>query len=93
MNVLFVLSTQIKLPSKLLLANTLIMIRYSDPMPTHSSNLLLFVKKNTCEYPSLVKACISIPGISDHSIVLADCDLKATINPLTTKLVPFCSSY
>ena len=26
------------------------------------------------------KACISIPGISDHSIVLADCDLKATIN-------------
>ena len=30
--------------------------------------------------PSLVNACISIPGISDNSIVLADCDLKATIN-------------
>ena len=30
--------------------------------------------------PRLLKACISIPGISDHSIVLADCDLKATIN-------------
>ena len=30
--------------------------------------------------PQRVKACISIPGISDHSIVLADCDLKATIN-------------
>ena len=33
-----------------------------------------------CNKPLLVKACISIPGISDHSIVLADCDLKATIN-------------
>ena len=33
-----------------------------------------------CNKPSLVKACISIPGISDHSIVLADCDLKVTIN-------------
>ena len=29
---------------------------------------------------SLVKACISIPGILDHSIVLAGCDLKTTIN-------------
>jgi len=29
--------------------------------------------------PSLVKTIISIPGISDHSIVLADCDLKAVI--------------
>ena len=28
--------------------------------------------------PSLVKACISIPGISYQSIVLADCNLKAT---------------
>ena len=33
-----------------------------------------------CNKPSLVKACISIAGISDHSIVLADCDLKMTIN-------------
>ena len=33
-----------------------------------------------CNKPSLVKACISIPGISDHNIVIADCDLKATIN-------------
>ena len=33
-----------------------------------------------CNKPSLVKACISIPGISEHSIVLADCDLKVTIN-------------
>ena len=33
-----------------------------------------------CNKPSLVKACISIPGIWDHSIVLADCDLKTTIN-------------
>ena len=45
--------------------------------PTRSQNLLdLFC----CNKSSLVKACISIPGISDHSIVLTDCDLKATIN-------------
>ena len=40
--------------------------------PTRGQNLLdLFC----CNKPSLVKACIS-----DHSIVLADCDLKANIN-------------
>ena len=45
--------------------------------PTRGQNLLdLFC----CNKHSLVKACISIPDISDHSIVLADCDLKATIN-------------
>ena len=45
--------------------------------PTRGQNLLdLFC----CNKPLLVNACISIPGISDHSIVLADCDLKATIN-------------
>ena len=33
-----------------------------------------------CNKSSLVKVCTAIPGISDHSIVLADCDLKATIN-------------
>ena len=45
--------------------------------PTRGQNLLdLFC----CNKPSLVKACMSIPGISGHSIVLADCDLKATIN-------------
>ena len=44
---------------------------------TRGQNLLdLFC----CNKPSLVKACISIPGISDHSIDLADCDLKTTIN-------------
>ena len=45
--------------------------------PTRGQNLLdIFC----CNMPSLVKACISIPGISDHSIVLDDCDQKATIN-------------
>ena len=47
--------------------------------PTSGQNLLdLF----GCNKPLLVKACISIPGISDHSIVQADCDLKpkGTIN-------------
>ena len=38
-----------------------------------------------CNKPSLVKACISSPGISDHSIVLADCDLNATINKKPAK--------
>ena len=37
--------------------------------PTRGENLLdLFC----CNKPSIVKTCISIPGISDHSIVLAD---------------------
>ena len=40
--------------------------------PTRGQNILdLFC----CNKPSLVKACISIPDICDHSIVLADCDL------------------
>ena len=30
--------------------------------------------------PSLVKQCNSIPGISDHDIVLTDSDFKAKIN-------------
>ena len=47
--------------------------------PTRGQNLLdLFC----CNKPSLVKSCISIPGISDHSIVLADCNLKT---PITNK--------
>ena len=47
--------------------------------PTRGQNLLdLFC----CNKPSLVKA-----GISDHSIVLADCDLKATINKKPPKKV------
>ena len=46
--------------------------------PTRGQNLLdLFC----CNKPSLVKACIfPFRVFSDHSIVLADCDLKATIN-------------
>ena len=47
--------------------------------PTRGQNLLdLFC----CNKPSLVKTCISILGISDHSIVLADCNLKT---PITKK--------
>ena len=46
---------------------------------TRGQNLLdLFC----CNKPSLVKSFISIPGISDHSIVIADCDLKT---PITNK--------
>ena len=39
--------------------------------PTRGLNLLDLL---CCNKPSLVKACISIPGISDHITVLADCD-------------------
>ena len=52
--------------------------------PTRGQNLLdLFC----CNKPSLVTACISIPGISDPSIVLANCDQKATINKKPQKKV------
>ena len=34
--------------------------------------------------PGLVKSCYSIPGISDHEVVLTDCDVRAQI----TKKVP-----
>ena len=45
--------------------------------PTRDQNLLdIFC----CNKPSLVKTCISIPGNSERSIVLTDCDLKAIIN-------------
>ena len=44
--------------------------------PTRGQNLLdLFC----CNKPSLVKSITSIPGISDHNIVLADCKLKLSI--------------
>ena len=45
--------------------------------PTRGQNAMDLFCSNK---PSLVKVCVSIPGISDHSIVLADCDLNATIN-------------
>ena len=44
--------------------------------PTRGQNLLdLFC----CNKPSLVKSITSIPAISDHNIVLADCKLKPSI--------------
>ena len=44
--------------------------------PTRGQNPLdLFC----CNKPSLVKSITSIPGISDHNIVLADCKLKPSI--------------
>ena len=44
--------------------------------PTRSQNLLDFFY---CNKPSLVKSITSIPGISGHNIVLADCKLKPSI--------------
>ena len=40
-----------------------------------------------CNKHSLVKAFISIPGISDQCFVLADCDQKATINKKSLPVV------
>ena len=44
--------------------------------PTRSQNLLDFFY---CNKSSLVKSITSIPGISGHNIVLADCKLKPSI--------------
>ena len=45
--------------------------------PTNCQNLLDLFRYNK---PSLIKAWISISGILNRSIVLSDCDLKATTN-------------
>ena len=45
--------------------------------PTRESNLLDLFFTNK---PGLVKSSISIPGISDHEIVLTDCSIKPLIN-------------
>ena len=45
--------------------------------PTLESNLLDLFFTNK---PGLVKSSISIPGISDHEIVLTDCSIKPLIN-------------
>ena len=52
--------------------------------PTRGQNLLDLL---CCNKPSLVKACISIPGISDHILVIAYCDVNATINKKPPKKV------
>ena len=49
-------------------------------MDQGKSILDLFCRKK----PGLVKSCYSIPGISDHEVVLTDCDVRAQI----TKKVP-----
>ena len=45
--------------------------------PTRLDNLLDLFFTNK---PTLLKSVTAIPGISDHEIVLADCDIKPTIN-------------
>ena len=56
--------------------------------PTRGQNILdLFC----CNTHSLVKAYISIRGISDHCIVLVDSDLKVTINKKPSRKVYQCS--
>ena len=45
--------------------------------PTRLDNLLNLFFTNK---PTLMKSVTAIPGISDHEIVLADCDIRLTIN-------------
>ena len=41
--------------------------------PSRESNILdLYLTT----YPSLVKSCYTVPGISDHHMVVVDCDVK-----------------
>ena len=56
------------------------------PEPAGPNTVLVLILF-CCNKPSLVKNCISIPSISDHSIVLDDCDLKATGNKTTPRKV------
>ena len=65
-------------PDRLLKENSLRLFLKQDAKGTNRGQNLLDLF--CCNKPSLVKDCISIPGILDHNIVLADCDLKATIN-------------
>ena len=44
-------------------------------------------RRDRCKNGGGVKTCISIPGISDHSIFLADCNLKSPITKKTQRKV------
>ena len=64
------------LKEKLLSILSKVGLKQMQKEPTRGQNLLdLFC----CNKPSLVKSITSIPGISDHNIVLADCKLKPSI--------------
>ena len=41
--------------------------------PSRESNILYLYFTT---YPSLVKSCYTVPGISDHHMVVVDCDVK-----------------
>ena len=45
--------------------------------PTRQDNILDLVFTNN---PSLVKSSTSVPGISDHAMVVTDCDIKPVYN-------------
>ena len=52
--------------------------------PTRLDNLLDLFFTNK---PTLMKSVTAIPGISDHEIVLADCDIKPTRNKRTPRYI------
>ena len=52
--------------------------------PTRLDNLLDLFFTNK---PTLVKSVTAIPGISDYETVLADCDIKPTINKRTPRYI------
>ena len=47
--------------------------------PSRESNILYLCFTT---YPSLVKSCSVVPGISDHHMVVVDCDVKPRYNKL-----------
>ena len=51
--------------------------------PSRESNILYLY---FATYPSLVKSCNTVPGISDHHMVVVDCDVKPRYNKPNRKL-------
>ena len=51
--------------------------------PSRESNILDLYFTT---YPSLVKSCYTVPGISDHHMVVVDCDVKPRFKKTNRKL-------
>ena len=52
--------------------------------PSMDSNILYLYLTT---YPSLVKSCYTVPGISDHHMVVVDCDVKPRYIKLKHKII------
>ena len=52
--------------------------------PSRESNILDLYFTT---YPSLVKSCYTVPGISDHHMVVVDCDVKPRYKKKKKKII------